>query len=211
MVEFLCNAQNSERQELKLSNRETDHCRESAPLVQVQNKTSWEIHQCCLLKLFLGPIPNKLDFPPVKKALVISDGPAVRDVGSSKSTLSNPLYTKDRSRRARSTLNSDKFDGNPFTYYQFIRQVEDRILNVYGGSDTVHALHLLFDATKRSAHKLIASCVIPSPNRALNEALQLLHKAFGSPQVAVRAFIDSVCEEGVISHSKVGLEIFICA
>ena len=47
-----------------------------------------------------------------------------------------------------------------------------------------------------------------SPDRALNEALQLLHKAFGSPQVAVSAFIESVCEGGVISHSEVGLEDF---
>ena len=47
-----------------------------------------------------------------------------------------------------------------------------------------------------------------SPDRALNEALQLLHKAFGSPQVAVCTFIDSVCEGGVISHSEVGPEDF---
>ena len=89
-----------------------------------------------------------------------------------------------------------KFDGNPLKYYQFIRQVEDRVLNVYSGTDPGHALHLLLDATKGRAHKLIASCVMLSPDRALNEALQLLHKAFGSFQVDVRAFIDSVCEGG---------------
>ena len=43
VVEFLCSARNSERQELKLSNGETDHSRESAPLVQVQNKPSSEV------------------------------------------------------------------------------------------------------------------------------------------------------------------------
>ena len=234
VVEFLCSAQNSERQELKLSNRETDHCWESAPFVQVQNKTSSVVHQCRLSKLFLDAISNKLHFPPVKKATVVYHGPAVRDVGPSKSTFSNLLYTKDCCRGAssqgelgcsvndlakmlvrccglESTLDYDKFDNNLLKYYQFIRQVEDRILNVYGGSDPGHALHLLLDATKERAHKLIASCVMLSPNWALNEALQLLHKAFGSPQVAVRAFIDSVCEGGVLSHSEAGLQDFIRA
>ena len=42
----------------------------------------------------------------------------------------------------------------------------------------------------------------------LNKALQLLRKNFGSPQVAVRTFIDSVCVGGVMSHSEVGLENF---
>ena len=231
VVEFLCSARNSERQELKLSNGETDHSRESAPLVQMQNKPSSEVYQCRLSEFSLGPMPNKLHFPPAKKASVVTHGPAVRDDGPSKPTQSNPSYTEDRGRgtgsqgelgcglndlarmlvRCRgseSTLDSDKFDGNPLKYYQFIRQVEDRILNVYRGTDPGHALHLLLDATKGRAHKLIASCVMLSPDRALNEALQLLHKAFGSPQVAVRAFINSVCEGGVISHSEVGLEDF---
>ena len=106
-----------------------------------------------------------------------------------------------RCRGSETTLDSDKFDGNPLDYYQFIRQVEDRILNVYGQSDPGHALHLLLDATKGRAHKLISSCVMLSPDIALNEA-------FGLPQVAVRAFIDSVCEGGVISHTGVGLEDF---
>ena len=97
---------------------------------------------------------------------------------------------------------------NPLDYYQFIRQVENRILDVYGQSDPGHALHLLLDATKGRAHKLISSCVMLSPDIALNKALRLLHKAFGSTQVAVRAFIDSVCEGGVISHTEVGLEDF---
>ena len=109
----------------------------------------------------------------------------------------------DRYRSADQRLRTSALD-----YYQFIRQVEDRILNVYGQSDPGHALHLLLDATKGQAHKLISSCVMLSPDIALNEALRLLHKAFGSPQVAVRAFIDSVCEGGVISHTEVGLEDF---
>ena len=109
---------------------------------------------------------------------------------------------------SETTLDSDRFVGNPLDYYQFIRQFEDRILNVYGQSDPGHALHLLLDATKGRAHKLISSCVMLSPDIALNETLRLLHKAFDSPQVAVRAFVDSVCEGGVISHTEVELEDF---
>ena len=90
-----------------------------------------------------------------------------------------------RCRGSETTLDSDRFDGNPLDYYQFIRQVEDRILNVYGQSDPGHALHLLLNATKGRAHKLIFSCIMLSPDIALNEALRLLHKAFGLPQVAV--------------------------
>ena len=143
VVEFLCSARNSERQELKLSNGETDHSRESAPLVQVQNKPSSEVYQCRLSEFSLGPMPNKLHFPPAKKASVVTHGPAVRDDGPSKPTLSNPSYTEDRGRgtgsqgelgcglndlarmlvRCRgseSTLDPDKFDGNPLKYYQFI-------------------------------------------------------------------------------------------
>ena len=229
VVEFLCSAQNSKRQELKLSNRETDHSLESAPLVRVQNKPSSEVYQCRLSKFSLGPMPDKLHFSQAKKASVASHGPAVRDDGPSKPTLSNPSYTEDRGqgtgsqgelgcglndlarmlvrcRGSESTLDSDKFDGNPLKYYQFIRQVGDRILNVYSGTDPGHALHLLLDATKGRAHKLIASCVMLSPDRTLNEALQLLHKAFGSPQVALRAFVNSFCEGGVINHSEVGVE-----
>ena len=150
-----------------------------------------------------------MHFLPVKKASVVSHEPAVCDVGLSKSTLSNTLYTKDCSQGVRlqgelgcsmndlakilvwchgseSTLDSDQFNSNPLKYYQFI-QVKDYILNIYDESDTGHALYLLLNTTKGYAQKLIASCVMLSPDQALNEVLQLLHKTFGSPQVAVRA------------------------
>ena len=79
VVEFLCSSRNSERQEFKLSNGETDNSRESAALVQVQNKPSSEVDQCRLSEFSLGPMPNKLHFPPAKKASVVTYGPAVRD------------------------------------------------------------------------------------------------------------------------------------
>ena len=90
VVEFLCSARNSERQELELSNGERDHSRESAPLVQVRNNPS--------SKFSLGPMPHKLNFSPAKKASIVTHGPAFRDDGPSKPTLNNPSYTEDRGR-----------------------------------------------------------------------------------------------------------------
>ena len=103
---------------------------------------------------------------------------------------------------------SDRFDGNPLNYYRFMRQVDDRILNIYGQSDPGHALHLLLEATEGRARRLIGNCVMLPPERDLQEALNLLYNAFGSPQVAVRASIDAVCGGGVICNSEVGLEEF---
>ena len=101
-----------------------------------------------------------------------------------------------------------KFDGDPLDYYQFKRQVDDRILSVYGRSDPGHALHLLLGCTTGRAHKLIASCIMYPPERGLNEALSLLHKTFGCPQVAVRSFIDSICNGRNVSNTEQGLENF---
>ena len=53
-----------------------------------------------------------------------------------------------------------KFDEDPLDYYQFKRQVDDRILSVYDRSDPGHASHLLLGCTTGRAHKLIASCII---------------------------------------------------
>ena len=46
------------------------------------------------------------------------------------------------------------------------------------------------------------------PERGLNEALSLLHKTFGCPQVAVRSFIDSICNGRNVSNTDQGLENF---
>ena len=47
-----------------------------------------------------------------------------------------------------------------------------------------------------------------SPDKSLSEALHLLHKTFGSPQVAVRFFVDSVSCGDTISNTEMGLEKF---
>ena len=101
-----------------------------------------------------------------------------------------------------------KFDGEPLDYYQFKRQVDDRILSVYGRSNPGHALHLFLGCTTGRAYKLIASCIMYPPERGLNEALSLLHKTFGCPQVAVRSFIDSICNGRNVSNTEQGLENF---
>ena len=82
---------------------------------------------------------------------------------------------------------------------------------MYEKSNPVHALYLLIEATGGQVHKLISSCVMLAPERGLSEALHLLHKTFGSPQMAVRLLIESVCNESPILNScnKWGCKIFI--
>ena len=228
VMEYLHNIPTNERQ--GQSRKENDLQRESPAVTYALREDKAEIRGRRFSELSLGPMPHQLCPPPVVRNSGRFQGPAVRVVGPAKTSevaADNPsgngasrssgelnCNVNDlakmlvRCRGSETTLDSDRFDGNPLDYYQFLRQVEDRILNVYGQSDPGHALHLLLDATKGRAHKLISSCVMLSPDIALNEALRLLHKAFGSPQVAVRAFIDSVCEGGVISHTEVGLEDF---
>ena len=46
------------------------------------------------------------------------------------------------------------------------------------------------------------------PERELNEALSLLHKTFGCPLIAVRSFIDSICNGTNASNTEQGLENF---
>ena len=42
----------------------------------------------------------------------------------------------------RTLTNEEKFDGNPMHYHLFMRQVQDRILNIQGNPDPGHALQL---------------------------------------------------------------------
>ena len=109
---------------------------------------------------------------------------------------------------SEAVFEQNKFTGNPLDYFKFIRQVEDRILSLSAESDPAHALYLLLEATSGRAYKLISGCVMLSPEKGLREALHLLHKAFGSPLVAVRSFIDSVCCGDTISNTEMGLEEF---
>ena len=94
----------------------------------------------------------------------------------------------------RTRTNEEKFDGNPLHYHLFMRQVQDRILNIYGNPDPGHALQLLLEATTSRARKLISNCIMLQPSEGLNCALRLLHKAFGSPDVAVKAHIQMVSD-----------------
>ena len=105
-------------------------------------------------------------------------------------------------------LELTKFNGDPLLHHKFIRQVEDRILSIYQESDPGHALHLLLDCTTGRAHKLISSCVMYPPDQGLNKALSLLYNTFGSPQVAVQVFLDSVCSGETVSNTELGLETF---
>ena len=128
--------------------------------------------------------------------------------GESVHSLSDIAKMLVRCRGSEAVSEHSKFTGNPLDYFKFIRQVEDRILSLYAESDPAHALHLLLEATSGRAYKLISGCVMLSPEKGLREALHLLHKAFGSPQVAVRSFIDSVCCGDTISNTEMGLEEF---
>ena len=44
--------------------------------------------------------------------------------------------------------------------------------------------------------------------KGLPEAVHLLYKAFGSPQVTVKSYIDSVCSGNTILNTEMGLEEF---
>ena len=103
--------------------------------------------------------------------------------GESVHSLSDVAKILVRCRGSEAVSEHSKFTGNPLDYFKFIRQVEDRILSLYGESDPAHALHLLLEATSGRAYKLISGCVMLSPEKGLREALHLLHKAFGSSKL----------------------------
>ena len=113
-----------------------------------------------------------------------------------------------RCRGSEAVFEHSKFTDKALDYFKSIRQVEDRILSLYGESHPSHALYLLLEATSGRAYKLISGCVMLSPEKGLREALHFLHKAFGNSQVAVRPFIDFVCCGDTISNTEMGLEEF---
>ena len=165
----------------------------------------------------LGPPPGFSSLEPASKSRAVFPYPSnsisppsqsVQPAGESLSAVGLSDLAKVLVRCRGSESLSDRFDGNPLNYYRFMRQVDDRILNIYGQSDPGHALHLLLEATEGRARRLIGNCVMLPPHRGLQEALHFLYNAFGSPQVAVRASIDAVCGGGVICNSEVGLEEF---
>ena len=79
-----------------------------------------------------------------------------------------------RCQSSRALAEEERYSGDPLRYHQFIRQLEDYILNIHGQSDPGHVLPLLMDLTTGRARKLISSCIMLRPAEALDKALQLL-------------------------------------
>ena len=91
-----------------------------------------------------------------------------------------------RCQESRLLNENERYSGDPLQYHQLIRQIEDRILKIYRQSDPGHAFQLLLNSTAGRAGKLISGCIMLQPDKALDEALQLLYKTFGSPSVGLR-------------------------
>ena len=80
-----------------------------------------------------------------------------------------------RCQGSKPLLEDERYGGDPLRYHQFMRQVEDRILNIYAKSDSGHALQLLLNSTTGRARKLKGSCIMLQPAKALDRALELLY------------------------------------
>ena len=113
-----------------------------------------------------------------------------------------------RCQDSRALMQDQRFDGDPLKYHVFIRQIQDRVLRLHGQSDPAHALQLLLDSTAGQARKLICNCVMLPASQGLQEALNLLYKAFGSPSVSIKAHLKLVCEGPQIRTDEKGLREF---
>ena len=113
-----------------------------------------------------------------------------------------------RCQRSQPLNESERYSGDPLQYHQFIRQIEDRVLKYFQQSDPGHAFQLLLDSTAGRARKLIGGCIMLKPAKALEEALRLLYKTFGSPSVAIKAHLKIVCEGPTIQTDERGLQEF---
>ena len=127
---------------------------------------------------------------------------------ATKSTVEEFARVLVRCQGSRALVEEERYSGQPLLYHQFIRQVEDRILNVHAQTDPGHALQLLLESTTGRARKLISSCIMLPPAEALAKALQLLYKSFGSPAVAVKAHLKLVCEGPTIHSDERSLQDF---
>ena len=103
----------------------------------------------------------------------------------------------------------DRYGGDPVTYHQFVCQIEDRVLKVYGQSDPGHALQLLAGAAKDRARRIVENHMInPDKERALVCALHDLKAAFGSPLRTVNALLQQIKRGPVIRMTSESLEDF---
>ena len=127
---------------------------------------------------------------------------------ASKSSVEEFARVLVRCQGSRALAEEERYSGDPLRYHQFIRQMEDRILNIHAQTDPGHALQLLLESTTGRARKLISSCIMLPPAEALTKALQLLFKSFGSPAVAVKAHLRLVCEGPPIHIDERSLQDF---
>ena len=110
--------------------------------------------------------------------------------------------------RSRFLNENERYSGDLLQYHQFMQQIEDRILKIYQQSDPGHAFQLLLNSTADRARKFISGCIMLQPDKALDEALQLLYKTFGSPSVAIKAHLKTVCEDPTIKTDEQSVQEF---
>ena len=137
-----------------------------------------------------------------------SSHPAMSFTPNTNASLAEFAQVMVRCQGSKPILEEERYSGDPLRYHQFMRQVEDRILNIYANSDPGHALQLLLNSTTGRARKLIGSCITLRPTEALNQALELLYNSFGSPAVAVKAHLKAVCESSTIREDERSLQDF---
>ena len=102
----------------------------------------------------------------------------------------------------------EKFNGDLLRYHLFMRQVEDRILCIYRRLDPGHALQLLLNSTTGRVRKLISSCIMLRPDKALKSALRVLEDSFGSPDITIKAHLNLVTKGPVIRINEESLNDF---
>ena len=82
---------------------------------------------------------------------------------ASKSSLEEFARVLVHCQGSRVLVEEERYSGDPLYYHQFIRQVEDHILNIHAQTDPGHALQLLLESTTGRARKLINSCIMLPP------------------------------------------------
>ena len=112
----------------------------------------------------------------------------------SKSSVEEFARVLVRCQGSRALVEEKRYSGDPFHYHQFIRRMEDCILNIYSQTDSGHALQLFLKSTTGRARKLISSCIMLPPAEVLTKAFRMLYKSFGSSAIAVKTHLRLVCE-----------------
>ena len=153
------------------------------------------------------PVVVSSNFPTPIMSTSISH-PTMSFTSNTNTSIAELAQVLVRCQGSKPLLEDERYGGDPLRYHQFMRQVEDRILNIYAKSDPGHALQLLLNSTTGRARKLIGSCIMLQPAKALDKALELLYTSFGSPAVAVKAHLKAVCEGPTIRDDERSLQDF---